>query len=204
MRIVMLQNRTIASALPVAEPCEALTGFYVIDPVHSRVGFSVRHAMGSQLHGAFGSFEGLLVLDGLRPSRSEAFLTVEAESLDTGLGERDALLTGSGMFDAAAFPQVTFHSTGVVRDGDHGFRLRGILKIKDVERPLTMDVTFGGARRDTLGLSWVGFEGTATLDLSDWGLSGVGPSAGGPGGCADVSLRLVISAVQVFHRPPPA
>ncbi|WP_372349527.1 YceI family protein [Streptomyces sp. KL116D] len=190
----MLQNRTTS----------ALTGFYVIDQVHSRVGFTVRHVMGSQLHGAFGGFEGLLVLDAHRPALSEAFLTVQTESLDTGLGERDAHLTGPAVLGCPAFPTMTFHSTGVTPLDGGGHHLAGRLKIKNVERPLALHVTPGGARTDSLGLTWVGFEATATLDLADWGLTVDGARTGGPGTCADVSLHLSVSAVQVFHRPLPS
>lgn len=59
-------------------PYEQLTGSYAIDPVHSTLGFSVRHAMISHVRGRFDSFEGLLKLDGSRPALSEARVSVQS------------------------------------------------------------------------------------------------------------------------------
>jgi polyisoprenoid-binding protein YceI len=136
---------------PSVGPYEALTGVYTIDPMHSTVGFSVRHAMISNVRGKFDSFEGLIKLDGARPSRSEAHVSVETERLDTGIRDRDAHLRGPDFFDSAMFPLMTFRSTGVVDSGGGEFRMDGNLKIRDVELPITIDLKLGGAGRDAYG-----------------------------------------------------
>ncbi|MET9353146.1 YceI family protein [Streptomyces sp. NPDC006617] len=176
---------------------EALTGVYTIDPVHSMLGFSVRHAMISQVRGRFSAFEGLLKLDGFKPSRSEAHLSVQTGSLDTGIRERDEHLTGPDFFDSATFPLMTFRSTGVVDTGGDTFRLAGALKIKDVELPLAIDLEFGGAGRDADGQDRVGFSGTATLRRSDWGLTwNAALETGGVLVSDKVTLILDISALR--------
>ncbi|GEC10669.1 polyisoprenoid-binding protein [Streptomyces spinoverrucosus] len=197
----MLINRNL-STVPSSRPYEALTGFYTIDPVHSMIGFSVRHAMISNVRGKFESFEGLLKLDGSRPSRSEAYVSVQTESLDTGIRERDMHLQGPDFFDSSTFPLMTFRSTGIVDAGGDQFRLGGNLKIKDVELPITIDLDFGGASRDTYGRHRVGFEGTATLQRSDWGLTwNTALEAGGVLVSDKVTLILDISAVQAHSLP---
>ncbi|WP_328890912.1 YceI family protein [Streptomyces sp. NBC_00316] len=194
-----IRDRSINSS---ADPYDDLTGFYIIDPVHSTVGFSVRHAMISKVHGKFDTFEGLLKLDQSQPSRSEAYMSVQTLSLDTGAQERDMHLRGPSFLDSATFPLMTFHSTGIVPAGDDAFRVLGNLRIKDVELPIGIDVEFGGACRDTDGQNRVGFEGRAALRRSDWGLTwNASLETGGVLVGDVVTLVLNISAVQVFHRP---
>ncbi|WP_399894334.1 YceI family protein [Streptomyces sp. BBFR51] len=192
----MLRNRT-RNTLSAAGPYQGLTGAYTIDPVHSTVGFSVRHAMISNVRGKFDSFEGLLKLDGSRPDRSEAYVSVQTQSLDTGIRDRDAHLTGPEFFDSATFPLMTFRSTGVVPVGEDVFRLVGGLKIKDIELPVDIEVTFGGSGQDSYGQHRVGFEGRATLQRSDWGLTwNAALETGGVLIGDKVTLILDVSAVR--------
>ncbi|MCX4706403.1 YceI family protein [Streptomyces sp. NBC_01352] len=198
----MLKNST-QSTVSGTGPYEALTGVYTIDPVHSMIGFSVRHAMISNVRGKFDSFEGLLKLDGSQPARSEAYVSVQTQSLDTGIRERDAHLRGPDFFDSSTFPLMTFRSTGIVPVGGDEFRLVGNLKIKDVELPIPIALSFGGAGLDADGQHRVGFEGTATLQRSDWGLTwNAALETGGVLISDKVTLILDISAVQ--HEPKAA
>jgi polyisoprenoid-binding protein YceI len=174
-----------------------VAGDYTIDPAHSTIGFSVRHAMISNVRGRFDKFEGLLKLDGSDPSRSEAHVSVQTESLDTGIQQRDAHLRGPDFFDSAVFPLMAFRSTGIVPLGADMFRLTGNLRIKDVELPLDIEVSFGGAGEDAYGKYRVGFEGTATLRRSDWGLTwNTALEAGGVLVSDKVTLALDVSAVR--------
>lgn len=181
-----------------ATPYQGLTGVYSIDPVHSTIGFSVRHAMITNVHGKFTAFEGLLKLDGDRPTQSEVHVSVQTGSLDTGMPQRDGHVTSPDFLDSATFPLMTFRSTGVVDAGDGRFRVSGGLRIKDVELPLHIDLEFGGASQDPDGHHRVGFEGTATLKRSDWGVDwNTGLATGGVLISDKVKLTLDISAVQL-------
>ncbi|WP_251074430.1 YceI family protein [Streptomyces sp. ISL-12] len=174
-----------------------LTGAYTIDPVHSMIGFSVRHAMISTIRGRFDRFEGLLLLNGSHPARSEAYVSVQTDSVNTGVKERDGHLAGPAFFDSATFPLMSFRSTGVRPLGDDTFWLAGALRVKDVELPLDIDVAFGGAGDDAHGRHRVGFEGSATLRRSDWGLAWNTPLETGGVLVGDkVTLTLDVSAVR--------
>ncbi|WJY54014.1 YceI family protein [Streptomyces chengbuensis] len=193
----MLRSRK-HDTVPSSRPYEGVTGVYALDPVNSMVGFSVRHAMVSNVRGKFDTFEGLLKLDGARPARSEAYLSVQTESLDTGIPGRDRHLTGADFFDSSTFPLMTFRSASVVPTGDGSFRLAGYLWIKDIELPLGVDVDFGGTRRDACGQTRIGFEGTATLQRSDWGLTwNSALTTGGVLISDKVTLVLDVSAVRL-------
>jgi polyisoprenoid-binding protein YceI len=186
--------------IPNADPYQGLAGTYTIDPAHSSIGFSVRHAMISNVRGKFTAFEGTLTLDA-RPTRSEAQVSVRTGSLDTGNTQRDAHVTGPDFLDSATFPLMSFHSTGVMETGGGRFRMVGGLRIKDIELPLPIDLEFGGAGQDADGRDRVGFEGTATLKRSDWGIDWNSALATGGVLISDtVKLAFDISAIRLDPR----
>jgi polyisoprenoid-binding protein YceI len=135
--------------------------------------------MVTNVRAEFTAFEGLLKLDGRRPTRSEAYLSVRTGSLETGSQERDAHVTGPDFLDSASFPLMSFRSTEVRDAGDDRFRMAGHLRIKDLELPVHIGLELAGASWDPDGLDRVGFEGTVTLRRSDWGLDRNTALAGG-------------------------
>ncbi|MFE6777434.1 YceI family protein [Streptomyces sp. NPDC057702] len=186
------------AAAPQANPALAgLTGTYTIDPAHSSVGFTVRHAMVTNVRGSFVEHEGTLRLDGADPARSTAAIDITVASVDTGIKDRDAHLLGDDFFAAETFPLMTFRSTGVEQVDDERFRVSGDLTIKDVTRPLSIDLDFNGAATDVYGAERVGFEGSATILRSEWGLTwNAALEAGGVMVSDKVKLTFDISAVK--------
>ncbi|WP_405692240.1 YceI family protein [Streptomyces sp. NBC_01185] len=159
------------ATLAVDPALAALTGTYTIDPAHSSIGFTVRHAMVTNVRGSFGDHEGTLVLDGANPAASTASIDVKISSVDTGITDRDGHLVSGDFFDAETFPLMTFRSTQAEQLGGDTYRVTGDLTIKDVTRPLSIDLEFNGSATDPYGNQRVGFEGSAELLRSDWGLT---------------------------------
>lgn len=187
---------TVAT-LPVDPALAALTGDYAIDPAHSSIGFTVRHAMVTNVRGSFAQHEGTLHLDGSDPSRSTASIDVQIASVSTGIADRDAHLLGSDFFDAELFPLMTFRSTSAAQLGGDKYRISGELTIKDVTRPLSIDLEFAGSATDVYGSERVGFEGSAEILRSDWGLTwNAALEAGGVMVSDKVKLTFDISAVK--------
>ncbi|WP_431776967.1 YceI family protein [Streptomyces cucumeris] len=189
-----------AAAGSVAAPdpaLAALTGEYTIDPAHSAIGFTVRHAMVTNVRGTFADHRGTLSLDGADPSRSTASIDITIDSVDTGIKDRDAHLRSADFFDAGAFPLMTFRSTAAERiDGDR-YRITGDLTIKDVTRPLSIDLEFNGSATDVYGNERVGFEGGAEIQRSAWGLTwNAALETGGVMVSDKVRLTFDISAIR--------
>ncbi|MGW0395852.1 YceI family protein [Streptomyces sp. NPDC003042] len=189
--------RAAVATLEVDPALAALTGDYVVDAAHSSIGFTVRHAMVTNVRGTFADHEGTLHLDGRDPSRSTASIDVKTASVDTGIADRDAHLRGADFFDADTFPLMGFRSSEARQLGGDTYRITGELTIKDVTRPLSIDLEFGGSATDVYGNERVGFEGSAEILRSDWGLTwNAALEAGGVMVSDKVKLTFDISAVK--------
>ncbi|MFF0084400.1 YceI family protein [Streptomyces canus] len=149
----------------------ALTGDYTIDASHSTIGFTVRHAMVTNVKGKFDEFSGSLHLDGSNPSASTASIDVKMDSIDTGSEDRDGHLKSADFFKIEEFPTMTFRSTKAEALGDEDYRITGDLTILGTTKPLTIDLEFNGAAKDPFGNERVGFEGKAEIKRSEWGLT---------------------------------
>lgn len=186
-----------ATGAEVNPALAALTGEYTIDPSHSSIGFTVRHAMVTNVRGSFGEYEGKLVLDGTEPARSTATIDVAIASVDTGIADRDGHLRSGDFFDAEKFPKMTFRSTGAEQLGGDKYRITGDLTIKDVTRPIAIDLEFQGSATDVYGYERVGFEGGTEILRSDWGLTwNAALEAGGVMVSDKVKLNFDISAIK--------
>ncbi|MER6119878.1 polyisoprenoid-binding protein [Streptomyces sp. A0642] len=190
-------NDAPATAVAVDPALAALTGDYTIDPAHSSIGFTVRHAMVTNVRGSFGEHEGSLKLDGSNPANSAASIDVKIASIDTGIADRDGHLVSGDFFDAEKFPLMTFRSTSAEQLGGDTYRVTGDLTIKDVTRPLAIDLEFNGSATDVYGNERVGFEGTADILRSDWGLTwNAALETGGVMVSDKVKLNFDISAIK--------
>ncbi len=142
-------------------------GSYVIDPTHSRIGFSARHAVITKVRGAFNSFEGK---GSVKDGQASIEVTINADSIDTRQADRDGHLKSEDFFNVAAFPHIKFVSNSVKQVGE-GFVVDGNLTIKDVTRPLTIEFAYTGAATDPFGNKRVGLEGEAEINRPDFGLT---------------------------------
>jgi len=175
---------------------EDLTGDYTIDPTHTRLGFSARHAMVTTVRGQFTDFAGTAHIDTANPAASKVELTIRTGSIDTGVADRDGHLRSGDFFDAEANPEITFVSTRVERDGDD-WTITGDLTIKGVAKPVTIEFESTGSARDPFGNLRVGFEGATTINRKDWGLTwNAALETGGVLVSEKIKLEFDVSAIQ--------
>jgi polyisoprenoid-binding protein YceI len=142
-----------------------LTGEYVLDTTQTRIGFIVRQVLVMKVHGQYDEFEGSARLDGDDPSKSSVQLVIQAKSINTGNRRRDEHL-GSAFLSAADHPAITFTSTKVEQVDQANFRVTGDLSIRSTTKPVTVDFELTGAEDGR-----VSFEGRATIDRKDFGVS---------------------------------
>src|SRR4051812_676128 len=123
---------------------------WVLDPTHSEVQFKVKHLVISTVSGAFKSFEGSLETDSEDFQNAKVNISLDVNSIDTNQEQRDGHLKSGEFFDAEKYPNITFVSTSLTKAGDD-YKLTGDLTVKDVTKPVTLDVEFGGSATDFYG-----------------------------------------------------
>ena len=175
---------------------EDISGDYTIDPTHTRLGFSTRHAMVTTVRGQFTEFSGTAHVDAATPANSRVSLTIQTASIDTGVEDRDGHLKSADFFDADNNKEITFSSTKVARDGDD-WVITGDLTIKGETKPVTIEFESNGSARDPFGNLRIGFEGGTTINRKDWGLSwNAALETGGVLVSEKIKLEFDISAIQ--------
>lgn len=142
-----------------------------IDPSHTLVEFAVRHLMISTVKGRFAEVEGTITADPDDLSSASAEVEIGAASIDTRDQQRDDHLRSADFFDAEKFPKLVFKSRKMTPKGGDKYELEGDLTIRDVTRPITLDVTFEGRAKDPWGNERIGFSATGELDRRDYGLT---------------------------------
>ena len=185
----------ISGGVAVAERAD-ITGDYVIDASHTRLGFSARHAMVTTVRGQFRDFEGTAHVDAENPAASTVALTIHAASVSTGTADRDGHLTSGDFFDVENHPEITFTSTSVERDGTD-WTITGDLTIKGITRPVTIPFEENGTAVDPFGNTRVGFEGATTINRKDWDLTwNAALETGGVLVSEKIKLEFDVSAIK--------
>jgi polyisoprenoid-binding protein YceI len=153
-------NMSVLATLPA--------GTFNIDPSHSRVGFSARHAMVTKVRGSFNDYTGAAVVaDGV----ASINIDITVASVDTRNADRDGHLQSADFFDVANFPKIIFASTSVKESGSEKLSVEGNLTIKDVTKPITIEFEYSGTATDPFGNARFGFEGAAEINRKDFGLT---------------------------------
>ena len=174
-----------------------LTGEYTIDPAHTRLGFSARHAMVTTVRGSFKEFTGTAHIDAANPSASSVTLTIQAGSIDTGQADRDGHLVSADFFDVENNPTITFVSTKVDKVDDDTWAVTGDLTIKGSTKPVTIAFDETGSAQDLFGNVRVGFEGATSINRKDWGLTwNAALETGGVLVSEKIKLEFDVSAIK--------
>lgn len=144
-------------------------GTWEIDPAHSDLVITARHLMVTKVRGTFGEIAGTIEV-AEEPAQSSVRVVAKAASITTGAADRDNHLRSPDFLDAARYPDVTFQSTDLQRDGRQ-WDLTGDLTIRDVTKPVTFQLRFEGSAEDPFGNTKSAFTATGEIDREQWGLT---------------------------------
>lgn len=128
-------------AVILAAATQAQTTTWQLDPAHSNAQFSVRHLGISNVQGEFTKLTGTVQLDDQDISKSTVNATIDVNSLDTRVQNRDNDLKSDHFFDVGKFPTITFQSTKIVSTGEGTAKMTGNLTLHGVTKEVTFDVT---------------------------------------------------------------
>jgi polyisoprenoid-binding protein YceI len=148
-----------------------MTQQYELDPNHTTLGFAGKHMMVTTVRGRFNEFRGDVSVEDDDPTTAVVSATVQVASLDTGQTQRDQHLRSGDFFDVERYPEMTFASTGVESRGRNRYRLQGNLTIKDLTRPISLEVEVEERFTDPFGNERVGVTASGKLNRKDWGLT---------------------------------
>jgi polyisoprenoid-binding protein YceI len=172
-----------------------VAGSWQIDRSHTSVEFVARHLMIAKVRGRFTDVAGTIEI-GEAPEESSAHVTIQAASISTGDDARDAHLRSPDFLDAERFPTLEFHSTAVKHEGSD-WLIAGDLTVRDVTRPVVLDVEFVGAATDPFGNSKIAFSASSQVNREDFGLTWNAPlETGGVLVGPKVRIELNVEAVR--------
>lgn len=176
------------------------TTTYQLDPVHSHLGFSVRHMMVSQQRGQFAGASGTLSLDRASLANSRVEITIDVATINTNNTDRDNHLRSGDFFDVANHPTIAFVSREVQAGDDGELRVTGDLTIRGTTRAVVLTAEpISEESKDPFGNIRVGSSVTGKISRKDFGL--VWNAILETGGVAlgdDVKLTLDVQ----FQRKP--
>lgn len=147
-----------------------ITGTWVIDPAHTSIAFSARHAMVAKVRGNFTAFEGQFSIDAANIAASAAAITIQAASIDTDNADRDGHLKSADFLDVEQFPTLTFTSTSVTQSGST-YNVTGDLSIHGITKQVTIPFELVGVSQDPWGNTKIGFEAETEISRKDFGLT---------------------------------
>jgi polyisoprenoid-binding protein YceI len=183
----MSANATLSTVVP--------TGTWKLDPVHTNVGFSVKHMGVSTVRGQFTDFDGTLEVH--EDGSAKAYATIKTASVDTKEPQRDEHLRSPDFFNAEAHPEITFESTAISPKGEDTLEITGDLAINGVTREIVLDAEITGTDVDPQGNTRVGLEITGELSRQDHEMKFNAALGSGNLVVSDrVKLALDISAVK--------
>ncbi|WP_395690262.1 YceI family protein [Nocardioides sp.] len=175
---------------------EDISGDYTLDPTHTRIGFSTRHAMVTTVRGQFTEFSGTAHVDAANPGASKVALSIQTASIDTGVADRDAHLRSADFFNADENKEITFVSTHVERNGDD-WVITGDLTINQITKPVTVPFELTGSAQDPFGNLRIGFEGGTAISRKEWGVTwNAALETGGVLVSDKIKLEFDVSAIR--------
>lgn len=169
---------------------------WILDPMHSELGFKIKHLMITHVSGYFGQFQ----VEG--ETKNEDFttakikLTADMDSIHTNNDQRDAHLKNADFFETDQHPKMTFESTSVEKIDSENFRLSGNLTLKNISHPVTLNVEFGGITKDHRGNEKAGFTVSGKIKRSDWGIRFGLAEAGGAMLSDEVKIHSELQLVK--------
>jgi polyisoprenoid-binding protein YceI len=143
---------------------------WTVDPMHSLVQFKVRHLMITNVTGSFQHFEGTIETEGEDFTQGKVKFDIKVDSIDTASDQRDTHLKGDDFFSAEKFPHITFKSTSFKRISGEDYELTGNLTIRDITKPVTLKVEYGGVAQDFYGNTKAGFTVSGKINRKEFGL----------------------------------
>jgi polyisoprenoid-binding protein YceI len=178
---------TLAPAAPTA---------WNVDPVHSQVGFAVKHLVVSTVRGEFSKYSATILLDDADVTNSTVEAIIDVNSINTKVADRDAHLKSPDFFDAAKYPEMTFKSTKVAKAGEGKLKVTGDLTLHGVTKPVLLEVATAPEVKGMKGETRSGFSATTKISRKEFGLAWNKLIEAGPAVGDEVTIAVDLEVVK--------
>lgn len=178
----------------------AMAATYNVDKEHSDVGFSIKHAMISNVKGSFSDFTGSFEYDAKKKELKNITVEIDAKSIGTKNADRDKHLRSADFFDVEKFPKLTFKGEKVEFKGNKVVSVTGILTIKDKSKEVKLAVEDRGSAIDPWGNERVGFGLTAEINRQEFGLTWTKALDKAKGALVADEVKIVIEAEAILKK----
>jgi len=169
LALLLASSSVSAQSTAAAADASGLTQ-WTLDDKHAHIGFSVAHLVVSSVDGQFKKFSGKTQLDEKDLTKSQLEFATEVASIDTENEDRDNHLKSPEFFDAAKYPQITFKSTKITKNGSK-YRIVGDLTIHGVTKPVTLDAELSEAVPTPWGKQLRAAKLSGQIKRSEFGLT---------------------------------
>jgi polyisoprenoid-binding protein YceI len=177
-------------------------GEYEVDPMHTRVQFTVPHFVISTVEGRFNDVKGKLTLaDKFTDSSVEA--TVDINSIDTAVKKRDDDLKSDQFFDVAKYPTMTLKSKKFQGKPEQ-FTMVASVTIKDVTKDVTFKGSYTGEMVDPWGNDRVAMNFTGKVNRKDFHLTYNNMAKNGPAVGDEVTIKIIGEGTKKNPAAAPA
>jgi polyisoprenoid-binding protein YceI len=144
---------------------------WVVDPMHSELGFKIKHLMISNVSGTFSEYEVNMETDNEDLSTAQIQATIKAASVSTNNSQRDQHLQNGDFFEVEKYPEISFRSTRIEKLDHEQFIVHGNITLKGITKPVKLNVEYSGVTKDPWGGQRAGFTITGKIIRSEFGLS---------------------------------
>lgn len=144
---------------------------YNLDPSHTIVSFEIRHHGVSQQRGLFTRSQGSAVLDP-RGGGGRIEVTIDANSVVTGVDALDRMLRGPTFFNTALHPRIRFVADSIRYADGKPVEASGQLTLLGVTRPVTLEIRdFTCTQHFLRRIPLCGADVHAVIRRSDFGMT---------------------------------
>ena len=158
---------TTITTAPTSTEHAIPAGSWAVDPVHSSVGFEVKHMVVSTFRGDFREFDAVLET---QDGASRLVGTARVASVDVRDENLAAHLSSPEFFDAERHPEIRFESTAIRADGDGRFVAEGELTVRGNTKAIEAHGELVHIGADISGSARIGLRLEATVDRREFGL----------------------------------
>ena len=145
---------------------------WIIDPLHSEIGFKVKHLMFTNVTGTFKEYDASIYVTDDDFTTAEIDVRINPASIETGNNQRDTHLKSADFFDVEKFKEINFTGNSFIKVGAaDNYKLYGELTMKGIKKQIKLNIELGGLVKDPFGTEKALFTISGKINRKDWGLN---------------------------------